>query len=158
MTARIGLVGELLVGEWIHRTYKLLPEVTWVSGNRRIRFTDDKANDSLGYAFLVVLDDVRLLVEVKATKDGTPQITLGESEVRRAQNVKQDERYLIAFTHALDPDLPGHAEGGDPAPVGRVVVVVGPPEHLPVGQGAAPDLAHGAIPRERVHTPGRCRS
>ncbi|MFC8849463.1 MULTISPECIES: sacsin N-terminal ATP-binding-like domain-containing protein [unclassified Micromonospora] len=103
VTARVGLAGELLVGEWIQHRFGYPPETTWKSGYRRIRFPDD-GDDGLGYDFLVNTTDKRILIEVKATTDITLQITLGESEVRRAQALAADEEYLIAFvTDALDP-------------------------------------------------------
>ncbi|MEV0570315.1 DUF3883 domain-containing protein [Dactylosporangium sp. NPDC050588] len=103
VTARIGLAGELLVGEWIQHQFGYPPETTWKSGYRRTRFPED-GHDGLGYDFLVNSPEMRILIEVKATIDATLQIALGESEVRRAQTLATDEEYLIAFvTHALDP-------------------------------------------------------
>ncbi|MFI6758848.1 protein NO VEIN domain-containing protein [Micromonospora sp. NPDC050417] len=105
MTARVGLAGELLVGEWVHHQFGYPPETTWRSAYRRTRFPED-GDDRLGYDFLVTTPDKRLLIEVKATTDAVPEIALGESEVRRAQALAEDEEYLIAFVvhaHALDP-------------------------------------------------------
>ncbi|GAA0902733.1 hypothetical protein Vau01_111840 [Virgisporangium aurantiacum] len=103
VTARVGLAGEILVGEWIQHQFGYPPETTWKSRYRRTRFPED-GDDGLGYDFLVNAQDKRILIEVKATVDATLQIALGESEVRRAQTLAADEEYLIAFvTHALDP-------------------------------------------------------
>ncbi|WP_344648734.1 sacsin N-terminal ATP-binding-like domain-containing protein [Cryptosporangium japonicum] len=103
VTARVGLAGELLVGEWIQHQFGYPPETTWKSSNRRTKFADD-GDDSLGYDFLVNISNKRILIEVKATTDTTPQFSLGESEVRRAQALADDEEYFIAFvTNALDP-------------------------------------------------------
>ncbi|MCO1593819.1 DUF3883 domain-containing protein [Micromonospora sp. RHAY321] len=105
VTARIGLAGELIAGEWIEHHFRLPPEVTWVSANRRSRFPDGRADDTLGYDFEVPLGDRRLLIEVKATKEAAAQITLGESEVRTAQSLEPHEEYWILFvTHALEPE------------------------------------------------------
>ena len=105
VTARIGLAGELIAGEWIEHHFQLPPEATWVSANRRSRFPDGRADDTLGYDFEVPLGDRRLLIEVKATKDAAAQITLGESEVRAAQSLEPHEEYWILFvTHALEPE------------------------------------------------------
>lgn len=69
----------------------------------RSRLLAEDGEDGLGYDFLLNAPDERILIEVKATIDATPQIALGESEVRRAQALAADEQYLIAFvTHALD--------------------------------------------------------
>ncbi|GAB3861588.1 sacsin N-terminal ATP-binding-like domain-containing protein [Dactylosporangium cerinum] len=105
VTARIGLAGELIAGGWIEHHFQLPPEVTWVSANRRSRFPDGRADDTLGYDFEIPLGDRRLLIEVKATKEAAAQITLGESEVRTAQSLEPHEDYWILFvTHALEPD------------------------------------------------------
>ncbi|GAA0902311.1 DUF3883 domain-containing protein [Virgisporangium aurantiacum] len=105
LTARVGLAGELIAGEWIEHHFRLPPEVTWVSANRRSRFPDGRADDTLGYDFEVPLGDRRILIEVKATKEAAAQITLGESEVRTAQSLKPHEEYWILFvTHALEPE------------------------------------------------------
>ncbi|MFE2612302.1 protein NO VEIN domain-containing protein [Micromonospora chalcea] len=105
VTARIGLAGELIAGEWIEHHFRLPPEVTWVSANRRSRFPDGRADDTLGYDFEVPLGERRLLIEVKATKEAAAQITLGESEVRTAQSLEPHEEYWILFvTHALEPE------------------------------------------------------
>ncbi|WP_345133402.1 sacsin N-terminal ATP-binding-like domain-containing protein [Dactylosporangium darangshiense] len=103
VTARVGLAGELLVGEWIQHQFGYPPETTWKSAYRQTRFPED-GDDRLGYDFLVNSPEKRILIEVKATTDATLQIALGESEVRKAQALAADEEYLIAFvTHALDP-------------------------------------------------------
>jgi hypothetical protein len=103
VTARVGLAGELLVGEWIQHRFGYPPETTWKSGYRRTRFPDD-GDDGLGYDFLVNTPGKRILIEVKATTDTAFQIALGESEVCRAQALADDEEYLIGFvTDALDP-------------------------------------------------------
>lgn len=103
VTARVGLAGELLVGEWIQHQFGYPPEVTWKSSYRRTLFPED-GDDGLGYDFEVNSPTRPILIEVKATSNATPQIALGESEVRRAQALAADEEYLVAFvTHALDP-------------------------------------------------------
>ncbi|GIF23408.1 hypothetical protein BJ973_000234 [Actinoplanes tereljensis] len=103
VTSRVGLAGELLVGEWIEHQFGYPPETTWKSGYRRTQFPEN-GDDRLGYDFEVNLPEKRILIEVKATSDAIPQIALGESEVRRAQALAADEEYLIAFvTNALDP-------------------------------------------------------
>ncbi len=103
-TKAIGLAGEILAGQWIEHQYGLPPEVTWVSGYRQDVLADGKGNDELGYDFEVVTSAGKILYEVKSTVDDFPQLILGESEVRRASDLAEDEDYRILFiTHVLDP-------------------------------------------------------
>jgi uncharacterized protein DUF3883 len=103
-TKLIGLAGEIIVGEWLRATFNLPPEDTWCSGYRADHLADGKGDDARGYDFLVRTQDKTLLYEVKATVDDTPQFTLGESEVRRANDLADDEEYRIVFvTHVLNP-------------------------------------------------------
>ncbi|MFD1145512.1 sacsin N-terminal ATP-binding-like domain-containing protein [Saccharothrix hoggarensis] len=102
-TKLIGLAGEIVVGEWLRRKYELPPEDTWCSGYRSDHLADGKGDDRLGYDFLVKTNDKTILYEVKSTVDDLPQFALGESEVRRANDLAENEEYRIVFvTHVLD--------------------------------------------------------
>jgi hypothetical protein len=99
----IGLAGEVAVGEWLRHQFGVAPEESWVSGYRNLILGDGQGNDSLGYDFRIISDERTRLFEVKATVDDYPEFTLGETEVRRAQNLQPDENYMIIFvTHVLD--------------------------------------------------------
>jgi hypothetical protein len=101
----IGLAGEAVVGEWLRSRFGLPPEDTWVSGYRAEVLCDGKGNDGLGYDFIVKEPDRTWLLEVKATTEETAELTLGESEVRRAQDAGADEEYVIVFvTQVLSPE------------------------------------------------------
>jgi hypothetical protein len=105
-TRAVGIAGEVLVGEWLHRLTGKRPEVTWVSGFRRELLADGVGGDDLGYDFVVERGSSTLLIEVKATTDDATEIKLGESEVRRAQDLAPDEEYVIVLvTNVLDPNL-----------------------------------------------------
>ena len=81
------------------------PEDTWVSGYRTEIIGDGKGNDSLGYDFIIETSERTLLFEVKATTEGIPEFSLGESEVRRASDLGPGEEYVIVFvTHVLSPE------------------------------------------------------
>jgi hypothetical protein len=102
----IGLAGEVIVGEWLRHHFGMPIEDTWVSGNRAEVIADGKGSDNLGYDFQVRTPDRTLLFEVKATVGDVPEFKLGESEVRRAQDIDQNEKYLIVFvTHVLSPEM-----------------------------------------------------
>jgi hypothetical protein len=74
-----------------------------VSGYRNLLLGDGQGDDSLGYDFRIVSSERTRLFEVKATVDDHTEFTLGETEVRRAQNLQPDEEYLIIFVaHVLD--------------------------------------------------------
>jgi len=99
----IGLTGEIVAGEWLRQQYGIPPEESWVSGYRNDLLGDNRGDDSLGYDFKIVTSDRVRLLEVKATVGEHPEFTLGETEVRRAQNLAPDEEYIILFvTHVLD--------------------------------------------------------
>ncbi len=99
----IGLAGEVAVGEWLRHHFGIPPEDSWVSGNRNLLLNDGKGDDSLGYDFRITRPDRTRLFEVKAATDDHTEFIVGETEVRRAQNLQPDEEYTIIFvTHVLD--------------------------------------------------------
>lgn len=99
----IGLAGEVAVGEWLRHQIGIAPEESWVSGYRNLILGDGQGDDSLGYDFRIISTERTRLFEVKATVDERPEFTLGETAVRRAQNLQPDEEYTIIFvTHVLE--------------------------------------------------------
>lgn len=101
----IGLAGEAAVGEWLQRQFGLPLEDTWASGYRKEILADGRGDDRNGYDFIVKTSDKTWLFEVKATSDDRPEIALGESEVKRAGNLSEDEEYVIVLvTYALSPE------------------------------------------------------
>ncbi|WP_336706499.1 sacsin N-terminal ATP-binding-like domain-containing protein [Oerskovia sp. USHLN155] len=96
-TKLIGLMGEAIVGRWIEEQFELSPTDTWVSGYRQSVLADGIGNDSLGFDFRVETADRTLLIEVKASLGDDRRFELGESEVRRAQDLADDEEYRIVF-------------------------------------------------------------
>ncbi len=93
----IGLIGETIVGRWIEEQFGLALNETWVSGYRQSILLDGIGNDSLGYDYRVETPSRTLLLEVKASLGNENFIQLGESEVRRAQNLAPNEEYRIIF-------------------------------------------------------------
>ncbi|MDI1463380.1 DUF3883 domain-containing protein [Catellatospora sp. KI3] len=103
VTRNIGLAGEIIAGQWLQHQFGVPPHDSWVSGNRNQVLGDGQGNDALGYDFHINASDRTLLFEVKATTGDQPQFVLGESEVRRAQNLAPGEEYVIVFiSHVLD--------------------------------------------------------
>jgi hypothetical protein len=101
----IGVAAEVVVGEWIARQFGLSPEATWVSGFRSDLLGDGKGSDKLGYDYIVEQPERTLLIEVKASVDDNAQFSLGESEVRRAGDLKAHEQYVVAYViNVLNPD------------------------------------------------------
>ncbi len=96
-TKLIGLIGETIVGLWIEKQFGLAPTDTWVSGYRQSVYLDGVGNDSLGYDYRVETPDRTLLLEVKASLGDDALIQLGESEVRKAQDLSPEEEYMIVF-------------------------------------------------------------
>lgn len=101
-TKLIGLIGETIVGRWIEQQFGLAPTDTWMSGYRQAMYMDDIGNDSLGYDYRVETPDRTLLLEVKASLGDDTLIQLGESEVRKAQDLTPDEEYMIVFVTNVD--------------------------------------------------------
>jgi hypothetical protein len=93
----IGLAGEIVAGEWLHHHYGIPPQDSWVSGYRNLELGDGQGDDGLGYDFRIISGERTRLFEVKATIDDRFEFILGETEVRRAQNLQPDEEYLIIF-------------------------------------------------------------
>ena len=99
----IGLAGEVAAGEWLRHHFGVPPENSWVSGYRDLLLGDGQGDDSLGYDFRIITGERTRLFEVKATAGDNTEFTLGETEVRRAQDLQPEEEYLIIFiTHVLD--------------------------------------------------------
>ncbi|MET7397134.1 DUF3883 domain-containing protein [Dactylosporangium sp. NPDC005572] len=127
----IGLTGEIVAGEWLRRQYGIAPEDSWVSSYRKDILGDSRGDDSLGYDFRIVTADRVRLFEVKTTTGEHLEFTLGETEVRRAQNLASEEEYAILFiTHVLNagqrriillPNPLGHGGLGHYRVVGRAI-------------------------------------
>lgn len=99
----VGLAGEVAASEWLRHHFGVPPEDSWVSGYRELLIGDGQGDDTLGYDFRVTTPERTRLVEVKATTTDINEFTLGETEVRRAQDLRPDEEYLILFiTRVLD--------------------------------------------------------
>lgn len=102
----VGLIGEVLVGRWIEHHFGQSMTETWQSSYRTLVLGDGKGSDSYGYDFRVVTPDKTLLIEVKASLSDDSQFQLGESEVRRAQDLQPGEEYRIVFVpFAGEPTL-----------------------------------------------------
>ena len=96
-TKNVGLIGEVLVGRWLERHFGQSVTETWQSSYRTLVLGDGKGSDSLGYDFRVATPEKTLLIEVKASLANDTQFQLGESEVRRAQDLRPGEEYRIVF-------------------------------------------------------------
>jgi len=84
----VGAVGEYMAFCAIHKmTNKRISSIAWKSENRKL-FVDDgeEGNDSLGYDFRFRWNGQVYEIEVKSSKNKTPQqVRLGPTEVRRGQ-------------------------------------------------------------------------
>lgn len=102
----IGRLGEIRASRWIESKFGLAREETWRSGFRNDIIGDGKGDDTLGYDFEVVHDDITYLIEVKATTGNDTSFELPQSEIRRALNLAPHERYTILFiSNVLDSHL-----------------------------------------------------
>jgi hypothetical protein len=93
----IGLVGELLVFEWLKARFHDFDEACWKSRYRDIVVGGTLGDDGCGYDFEVLRKKRTLLFEVKATSSDETVIELGSSEVYAARRATQRRRYYILF-------------------------------------------------------------
>lgn len=102
-TATVGYLGEIAAGKWIDHHYGVSPRQSWRSGTRAEEYGDGIGSDILGYDFVIETPQGRHYFEAKATSGNDPSFILGSSEIRKAQNLEDGERYTILFvTHAKD--------------------------------------------------------
>ncbi|MFC7259706.1 sacsin N-terminal ATP-binding-like domain-containing protein [Streptomyces lutosisoli] len=103
-TATIGYLGEIAAGKWIEHHYGVPPRQSWRSSTRAEEYGDGIGSDILGYDFVIETPQGHHYFEAKATSGDDPSFILGSSEIRRAQNLEDGEKYTILFvTHAKDP-------------------------------------------------------
>jgi len=102
-TSAIELAGEIAVGAWLHQQYGVPPEESWKSAMRSHVFADGSGDDRLGYDFRIHQGDRVLLFEAKASIQADCDISLGESEFRKASRLGPHETYIIVYvSHVLD--------------------------------------------------------
>lgn len=102
----IDLAGEIAAFEWLKARYPAeFSEDCWVSEYRDLVCGDTHERDCHGYDFEVRLKTRSLFFEVKTAAGYKTHLTLGENEIRKAQECAADRRecYRILFiTFALD--------------------------------------------------------